>query len=96
MEVWATLEHLVTTASTVERPTMSEGIVAQIADALAVAGEYATWVDVEPTQHVVDFNWAAHQAGRRLGIRIHVEVEHAKEAADGRVVVRVTAQRPLG
>ena len=82
--------------SAVERPTRSDDLVAEIADGLAVAGEYVTKVDVVPIQHVVDFNWAAHQAGRRLGIRIQVEVQHAKAAADGRVCVRVTRQRPLG
>ena len=59
MEVWTTLEHLVAITSAVERPTRSDDLVAEIADGLAVAGEYVTKVDVVPIQHVVDFNWAA-------------------------------------
>lgn len=67
---------------------------AEIADALAAAGEYVTRIDLHPSQNVADFNWAAHQAGRRLGLRIHVDLQIAKAAADGRAQVRVTPQRP--
>jgi hypothetical protein len=81
-------------SSAAERRTRSDDLVDEIADSLAVAGEYVTWVDVMPTQQVVDFNWAAHQAGRRLGLRVQVDVRHAKAAVDGRAQVRVTPLRP--
>jgi hypothetical protein len=80
--------------SAAERRSRSDDLVDEIADRLAVAGEYVTWVDAMPTQQVVDFNWAAHQAGRRLGIVVHVEVEHARASIDERAQVRVTPLRP--
>jgi hypothetical protein len=93
MSVWTTLDRVMALASAAERRTRSDDLVDEIADSLAVAGEYVTTVDVMPTQQVVDFNWAAHQAGRRLGIRIHVDVRHAKAAVDRQAQVRVTPLR---
>jgi hypothetical protein len=96
MSVWTTLDRLMAISSAAERRTRSDGLVADITDGLAVSGEYLTRVDVLPTEQVVDFNWAAHQAGRRLGIRVHVDVEHATAAAaEGRAQVRVAPLRPL-
>ena len=94
MSVWATLDRLMAISSAAERRTRSDDLVAEITDGLAVSGEYVTGVNLLPTQHVVDFNWAAHQAGRRLGIRVHVDVEYATAAADGRAQVRVRPLRP--
>jgi hypothetical protein len=94
MSVWTTLDRVMALTSAAERRSRSDELVDEIADGLAVAGEYVTRVDVLPTQQVVDFNWAAHQAGRRLGVRIHVEVEHAKASVDGQGQVRVTPLRP--
>ena len=96
MNVWTTLDHVMSIAGAAERRTRSDDLVAEIADGLAVSGEYVTRVDLLPTQQVVDFNWAAHQAGRRLGIRVHVDVEYGNAtAADGHAEVRVASVRPL-
>jgi hypothetical protein len=81
-------------SSAAARRTRSDDLVEEIADALATTGEYVTRIDLLPTQHVVDFNWAAHQAGQRLGIKIQVEVKVTKAAADGRSEVRVGPQPP--
>lgn len=92
--MWATLDHLLAITSTPSRRTRSEDLVDAIADGLATAGEFVTRVDLLPSQQVVDFNWAAHQAGRRLGIRVQVDVEHTRAAADGRAQARVTPLQP--
>lgn len=94
VNVRADLDHLLAVTSAPGRRTRSEDLVTEIADALATAGEYQSRIDLIPTQQVVDFNWAAHQAGRRLGIRVHVDVQIARATADGRAQVRVTPQRP--
>src|SRR4051812_1685434 len=94
VNVWATLERVRAITDAVERRNRSDGLVEEITDALATSGGYETRVDVMPTQQVVDFNWAAHQAGRRLGIRVHVEVAYGAVAADGHARARVTAQPP--
>jgi len=94
MNVWTTLDRVAALTSAAERRTRADDLVDEIADGLVVAGEYLTWVDVMPTQQVVDFNWAAHQAGRRLDIRVHVDVLHGKASLDGRAQVRVTPLRP--
>lgn len=80
--------------SAAERRSRSDDLVEEIADGIATAGEYVTRVDLMPTQRVVDFNWAAHQAGRQLGIRVEVDVQVAKASPDGRAQVRVTPQTP--
>jgi hypothetical protein len=72
----------------------SDDLVAEIADGVATSGQYVGRVDLLPTQQIVDFNWAAHQAGRRLGIRIQVDAKYARASADGRVQVSVTPLRP--
>jgi hypothetical protein len=94
MSVWTTLDRLMAISSAAERRTRSDDLVSEIADGLAVSGEYVTGVDLLPAQQVVDFNWAAHQAGRRLGIRVHVDVEYATARAEGRAQVRVRPLRP--
>lgn len=67
---------------------------AEIADALAASGEYVTRIAPQPAQRVVDFNWAARQAGRRLGIRVHVDMKYSRAAPDGKAQVRVTPLTP--
>lgn len=79
-----------------ERLAEPEQLVTDIAEALAAAGEYLTRIEPRPTQRVVDFNWAARQAGQRLGIRVHVDVTYSRAAEDGKAQVRVTPQNPLG
>ncbi|MFL6071053.1 MAG: hypothetical protein ACJ72Y_07190 [Actinomycetes bacterium] len=93
MNVLSRLDQLLAVTSAVERRGRSDELVAEIADALATAGEYVTRIDLLPTQTVLDFNWAAHQAGRQVGLRIRVDVRVDRGAADGRAQVRVTPQR---
>ena len=95
MNVFGSLDHVLGVTSALERRGRSDDLVHEIADALVAAGEYVTRVDLLPTQQVVDFNWAAHQAGRSLGIRIRVEVKVAKAAPDGRAEVWVRPQPAL-
>jgi hypothetical protein len=94
LNIRAGLDRVWAISSAAERRTRSDDLVEQIENALATAGEYVTRIDLLPTQHVVDFNWAAHQAGRRLGIRIQVDVKVSKAAPDGRSEVRVGRQPP--
>jgi hypothetical protein len=94
MNPWATLDHLVAITSARGRRLRSEDLIAEIADALATSGQYVTHVDLLPTQQIIDFNWAAHQAARRLGIRIQVDSKYARASADGRVQVSVTPLPP--
>ena len=95
MNVFRPLDRVVSVTNAVERRGRSDDLVREIADALVASGEYVTRVDLLPTQQVVDFNWAAHQAGRSLGIRIQVEVKVAKAAPDGRAQVCVRPQPAL-
>lgn len=92
MGVWGGPEHFWSISETAERSRTDE-LVSEIADALAAAGEYRGRVDMLPTQKVVDFTWAAHQAGRRLGIRIAIDLQIARVDADGHAPVVVTPQR---
>jgi hypothetical protein len=94
LNVWTTLDNLMAVTTAVERRGRSDDLVAEIADALATASEYVARVDLLPTQQVVDFNWAAHQAGRNLGIRVQVDVQIDHASTDGLAQVRVTPQRP--
>jgi len=66
-----------------------EDLVAEIAGGLSLAGEYATRIDLQPAKRVVDFNWAARQAGRRLGIRVDLISQIIK--AEGQLYVRLKA-----
>jgi hypothetical protein len=84
LNVWGGPDRFLAIADAAARRIQSEELVDQIADALATAGEYVTRIDLQPTQRVVDLNWAAHQAGRRLGIRIDVDTKIVKGASDGR------------
>lgn len=94
LSVWGSPERFQAITDTAERRSRPDALVSEIADALAAAGEYATRIDMLPTQRVVDFKWAAHQAGRRLGMRIGIDVQLAKVDAQGFVPIRVTLQQP--
>ena len=72
---------------------VADDLVAEIADSLAVSGEYAARITLLPTQRLVDFHWAAHHAGRRLGLKVQVDVHVPKDADDTRAVVRVRPRR---
>lgn len=92
-KLWTALDQLMAVTAAAQRRSRSDDLVDEIADGLATAGEYVTRVDVLPRPN----RWwtstgAAHQAARRLGIRVHVDVQHANAAIDGRAAVRVAAQ----
>jgi hypothetical protein len=78
-----------------ERRAQSERLVTEIAEALAAAGEYVARIESQPTQRVVDFNWAARQAGQRLGMRVHVEMKYSRAEPDGKTQARVSPTSPL-
>lgn len=93
MSVWGSPERFDAITSTAERRVFSDALVAEIAEALAATGEHATRIDMLPIQRLVDFKWAAHQAGRRLSMRISIDVQLAKVDADGLVPIRVSPQQ---
>jgi hypothetical protein len=70
------------------RTDIATDLVAEIAGALAEAGEYVARIDLVPTQKLVDFHWAAHQAGRRTGIKVAIDVSVSTDGGT-RAVVRV-------
>lgn len=94
MSVWGSPERFQGITSAAELRHRPDELVAQIADALATAGEYATRIDMLPTQRLVDFKWAAHQAARRLGMRISIDVQLANVDSEGFVPIRVTPKEP--
>ena len=93
MSTWGSPERFLAIGGDAERRARSEEMVAEIADALAAAGEYETCIDAQTTQRIVDFNWSARQAGRRLGIRVHVDIRYSR-APEGQAEARVTPLRP--
>jgi hypothetical protein len=96
VSAWGSSERYFAIADAAERRALSEELVTEIAEALATAGEYVANIDPQPTQRVVDFNWAARQAGRRLGIRVEIDMKIARASVDGTAVVHVTAVEPPG
>jgi len=50
--------------------------------ALEIGGCYERGVDTSDAQSVVDIRWAAHQAGRLLGVRTRVIVAGAGDPSD--------------
>jgi hypothetical protein len=72
---------------------VADDLVAEIAGALAESGEYSAPIDLAPTQRVVDFHWAAHRAGRRLGMKVKVDVQVFEDSSDSRALVRVRPRR---
>ena len=96
MSILKTLDRVMSIAASAERGRRSDALVSEIADGLATSGEYVTRVDRLPTEQVVDFNWAARQAGRSLGIRVRVEVEfHGVTSVDGFNRVRIVPVKTL-
>jgi hypothetical protein len=87
---WGNPERFFPITDAAQRRAQAEDIVAEIADAIATVGEYVTRVELQPTQRIVDFHWAAHQAGRRLGVRVEVDVRISNTTLDGSVEARVT------
>lgn len=91
---WASPDRLLAITDTAQRRLRSDDLVTEIVEGLVAAGEYVTRVDLHPSQRMVDFNWAAHQAGRRLGIRVDVDLKVTRASVDGRAEVRVTPLPP--
>lgn len=66
----------------------------EIAEALAEHGQYVVDVDPRPAQRLVDLNWAAHQAGRKMGLAVRVLVERPfRRSPDLRVKVIPRSRR---
>ena len=62
-----------------------------IVHALETEGEFVVELDPMPIQRMVDLRWAAHQAGRILGVKVRVEVGPRTLSNP---VVRVRISRP--
>jgi hypothetical protein len=66
-------------------------LVDAIARHLEDAGEYRVTLEPGPPQRVIDLRWAALDAGRRLGRRIHVAVTRSGvDATHASTTVRMT------
>ena len=91
MNPWAHHDRFSAINDAATRRARTEDLVAEIAAALSVAGEYVARLDLQPTQRIVDFNWAARQAGRRLGIRVDVT---SRIKSDGQLQVSVRPGLP--
>lgn len=92
MNLWTTLDRLLAIASAPGRRLRSDDLVADITDSLATSGRYTTQVDLLPTRQVLDFNWAAHEAGRRLGIRVRVDAMGDGSSEIDRLYVTVSSE----
>ena len=90
MTIWGSFERFLPVGSDADAGTRSEALIEEIAHSLAAAGAYVAQVDARTTQRVVDFNWCARQAGRRLGIRVHVDIKYPRTLAEGQAEVSVT------
>lgn len=95
MNLWAILDRLLAIASAPGRRLRSDDLVADIADGLATSGRYTTQVGLMPTRQVLDFNWAAQEAGRRLGTRIRVDAMNDGPSMADRVYVTVSSDSRL-
>ena len=72
---------------------------AEIAEALAEHGQFVTTVHPRPAQRLVDLNWAAHQAGRMVGVQVRVLVEKPLTRSPDltvKVIPRQRARLPAG
>lgn len=94
MSTWGSPERFLAVGGDAERRGRSDELVREITDALASAGVYEARIDAQTTQRVVDFNWSARQAGRRLGISVHVDIRHFRTEAEGEAEARVTPLNP--
>lgn len=87
MNLWSSPDRFQAIRETAAVRSQAEDLITEIAAALSASGRYVARIDLQPTQGIVDFNWAARQAGRRLGVRVDVNSRIIK--ADGQVEVRV-------
>jgi N-acyl-D-aspartate/D-glutamate deacylase len=92
MSAWASPDgHLAITDGAARKVAQSEDRISEIVNALAVSGQYVAHLDLEPAQRLVDFKWAARQAGRRLGMRVDIHQTISK--ASDQTLVQVTGVR---
>lgn len=70
-------------------------LVIEIASKLWYDGEAVYVIHATRHQQLVDLQWAAHQAGRLLGVRAQVQVTPMGRA-DPRVTASITFQDPEG
>lgn len=89
MNLWGSAERFLALTDTADRRLERDDLVGEIASGLAVAGHYLTRLDLQHAQRIVDFSWAARQAGRRLGIRVDVTSRVIK--SDDQLEVHVKA-----
>lgn len=93
MNPWGSPDRYFAITDAARRRADAEDLVEEMVHALATAGEYRTTIDLQSAQRVVDFNWAAHQAARRVGIRIQIERTIFK--ADNTAELRVARHEGL-
>jgi hypothetical protein len=67
----------------------------EIAGKLWLHGECVVEIDPRPTQRLVDLQWAAHQAGRIIGVRTKLEIGPFGRT-DPTVTVTITYEDPDG
>lgn len=97
MNPLAALDRVVEVLSAPWRRLRSEDLVDDIADGLATSGRYVVRVDAVRAEHVLDFNWAARRAGRRLGMTVRVDANRDDFPSDTRSPwIIVAASGPLG
>ena len=89
--MWSHSDRFSALYAAADRGDRSEDLIIEIVNVLATTGVYTRHVELQPRQGVVDFNWAARQAGERLGLRVDVEMTLPKPG-DGNAVFRVTPQ----
>jgi hypothetical protein len=67
----------------------------EIAGTLWLYGEHVVVIDPRPVQQLVDVQWAAHQAGRIIGVRSRIELTW-NGWPDPRVTLVITFDDPDG
>jgi hypothetical protein len=82
--------------ATLSRPalgpsTLRDDLHREIAHALRTSGSYRGEIESPHSQPLIDAQWAAHLAGRTVGIRVQVTVcDKRTPTGGGRVVLHVT------
>ena len=70
--------------------------VVEIASRLWLDGFYVLELEPTPAQRLVDLQWAAHQAGRVLGVRAKIEIDDRRGPERPTVTVTVRYVDPDG
>jgi hypothetical protein len=71
MSAWGSPDRYIAITDAPERRRpQTEDLIAEIVNVLAVPGEFAKRIDLEPAQRVVELKWAARQAGRHSALRL--------------------------